>query len=99
MIEPEIKTHYEEQSCKFEVPMDRIYLRHGYKERDSVQVRYDGGQGDEAKIYLCDSREGRYPDKIVAARIPFDIFLKAWPNFIEHVAALTHEAQQQTEQK
>ena len=75
---------YQEQQCKFEVPANLFYVSHGYKERDSVQVRLN----DDGTVYISESRDSRYPQRTVSAAVPFKLFVEELPRFIEYLESL-----------
>ena len=87
-MEPKIKTVWQKQDCKFDVPADCFCLHHGYKERSSVMIRLN----DDGTIYLSDYRESRYPDHIVSVTVPFEVFVDSWTAFIQHLQAKAAEA-------
>lgn len=83
------KDHYESQQCKFTIPADHFEVDFGYKDRNSIQLRLE----KDGSVSAFDSREERYPSKIICAvNVPWGVFQEAWPQFVEHLAALGYNA-------
>lgn len=54
-------------------------------------------RGDE--IYVCDDRESRYPEKIIFATVPFQLFQELWPAFVIFLRAKAAEVAAEGEGK
>lgn len=87
MPSPEIKTVWQDQECKFDVPADSCRIEFGYKDRDSIIFEWR-----KDHFYLCDARESRFPDKIIAADVPLAVLAEEWPRIIAFLQAKVAEA-------
>jgi hypothetical protein len=90
MPEPVIEDVYAKQQTKYQVPLDQFFIRHGYKDRSSVQIRLE----KDGHIYMSDSNESRSWDreKLITTTVPFKLFIEHWPQFIVFLRARAAEA-------
>ncbi len=86
MPQAETKTVWQVRQCEFAVPADSCRIRYGYHDRSTVIMELRGED-----IYLCDDREDRYPEKIIFATVPFDLFQAEWPAFVTFMRAKAAE--------
>lgn len=82
-----MKTIDHSQWCTIRVPTDVFLVDYGYKDRSSVQVRLQ----PDGQVYLSDDNEAVYPDKIISATVPFELFAREWRQFVRHMAAVLHQ--------
>lgn len=82
MPTPKTKTVHQEQQYSFVVPADSCRLNFGYKDRNSTVFEWRGDH-----LYLCDDRDDRFPNRIIAANVPFEVFAEHWPRIIEFFQA------------
>ena len=87
MPEPEIKTVWQDQQCKFDVPADKCRVSFGHKNRDMIVFEWRGDH-----FYLCDDRRSRYADGIVPVEVPLEVLAEHWPAFIQFLQAKVAEA-------
>lgn len=87
MVSPETKTVYQEQQCKFDVPADSCRVAFGYKLRNTIVVEWR-----DDHWYLCDDRNDRFPNRIIAIEVPFEVFTEHWPQIVEFFQAKAAEA-------
>ena len=88
-IEADIVKRWKSCQVEFEHEEKRFAAHHGYKQRDTVQIRLE----DNGDIYLSDYSDIRYPNRIISVSIPFNIFIKEFPQFIEHLQAVKELSQ------
>ncbi len=72
-------------------PMDRMYLRYGYKDRDSVQVRLD----DKNEIYMSIDGVGRatgISGGLRALKVPLGLFVKSFDEILDLLERKKKEA-------
>lgn len=89
MAEPESKTVWQDQQCKFDVPVDSCRVNFGYKDRDSIVFEWR-----KDHFYLCDNRKSRHPNGIVAVDVPLEVLVEHWPAFIEFLQAKVAEVEE-----
>jgi len=87
MPEPEIKTVWQDQRCKFDVPADSCRIRHGYKDRDQIVFEWRGDH-----FYLSSRQDGRFPDRAIAAAVSLEVLAEHWPQIVEFFQSKAAEA-------
>ena len=93
-MKPQIKTHWQSQQCRFDVPTDMFIVEFGYKERDRITIRLQ----ENDIVYLCYYTDtARYDeDKYIVVEVPFDMFKKKFKDFVKYLQGLTHEIHNET---
>ena len=94
---PEISKIHQQQSTSYDVPLRRFYIRFGYEDEDSVQIRLE----DNGDVYLCDDRETRPfgQDKTLSATVPFEMLAEEWPRFVTFVRAKAAELKGKSDER
>lgn len=89
MTKPEPHVVKRHQTCQvaFDHECTRFCLRYGYEHRNTVQVRLE----DSGEVFLSVYDEARYPNRTAQVSVPFELFAKKLPEFIEHLGATKGE--------
>jgi len=89
MTKPEPDVVRRHQTCQvaFEHECKRFCVHYGYKHRSDVQVRLE----DSGEVFLSVYDEARYPNRNAQVSVPFTLFVKKLPEFIEHLTATKGE--------